>query len=97
VKYLIDIQDLPKLKNKILYFYSSNLEYHEKYKQMISLLEEKDKNLNFFAINIASDVDLIKRFSLVGSPSFIIYKNNKLTNKFNGLISYKSFIKKITS
>lgn len=92
MKFPIKLEEISNIKNKILYFYSSNLEYHDKIIKMISKLDNKEK---FYAINIDSDKDLIKRFNFKSTPTFIIFKNNKQI-KIEGIMPFKNFKKFFT-
>ncbi len=95
MRYLININQLPNLQNKILYFYSRSLAYHDKYQNMI-LKIESEYDLKFFAINIVSDPSLIKRFKLKSTPSFVVYRDGKEVENFYGLLSLKDFKKKLS-
>ncbi len=94
MNYVINFEDVPPLENKILYFYFPEFIFLEKFKKMISSMEGEDSSLNFFAVNIRSDISLKKRFNLVSIPTIIVFKKFKERNRCEGLLPFKE-LKKI--
>ncbi len=55
-----------------IYFYAQWLILHKKMKIMIDKVEQQNKNIKFFAIDIDSFPNLCKRFSVDSIPTIVI-------------------------
>jgi thiol-disulfide isomerase/thioredoxin len=80
--------DLPL---QALYFYASWMPYHHKFITMISKIEEKHKNIAFFAIDVESFPNQCKRFSVESIPEVIILKGGKEVKRISGLTLTSAF------
>jgi thioredoxin-like negative regulator of GroEL len=68
-----------------LYFYASWMPYHKKMITMISKMEEKYKEFDFFAIDVDYFKSFIKRFEIESIPTVILFKNKEEVKKIQGL------------
>lgn len=76
------------------YFYSQRMPLHKKMVSMISKIESKYPNINFFAIDTDFFNTFIKRFNLELLPTIIVFDNGKEMDRFTGvplLSAFKSF------
>ena len=74
-----------------LYFYASWMPYHNKFITMISKIEEKYKNVQFFAIDVDYFKSQCKRFSVNSVPTVVILKDGKEIKRINGLVLTSAF------
>lgn len=74
-----------------LYFYSSWMPYHTKFLTMIGKIEEKYKEISFFAIDIDQFSSQCKRFDIDSIPTILILKNGKEVKRINGLTLTSAF------
>lgn len=74
-----------------LYFYASWMPYHSKFLTMISKIEEKHKNISFFAVDVESFPNQCKRFSVVSIPEVLILKEGKEVKRISGLTLTSAF------
>lgn len=84
--------------NKIiaLYFYSSWMPFHNKMSLMISKIEDKYKDITFYAINTDNFKSLCKIYEVNQIPTVIIKSQNKELTRIVGL-SLTSAFKKVFS
>lgn len=84
--------------NKIiaLYFYSSWMPFHKKMVLMISKIEEKYKDVTFYAINTDNFKSLCKVYDVNQIPTVVIKNSNKELGRIVGL-SLTSAFKKVFS
>lgn len=80
--------DLPL---QALYFYASWMPYHNKFLTMISKIEEKHKNISFFAIDVEAFSSQCKRFSVESIPEIVILKSGKEVKRISGLTLTSAF------
>lgn len=80
--------DLPL---QALYFYASWIPYHKKFLTMISKIEEKYKDIRFFAIDVDQFDSQCKRFSIDSVPTVLILKAGKEVKRINGLVLTSAF------
>jgi thioredoxin 1 len=71
---------------KSLYFYASWMPYHKRMVSMIGKMEQKYKDLGFFAIDTDYFKPLCKRFNIVSVPTIVILKDGKELKRVEGLI-----------
>jgi thioredoxin-like negative regulator of GroEL len=69
-----------------LYFYSSWMPHHKKMMSMLSKMEEKYKDMGFFAVDVDFFKVFCKRFNVTSIPTIIILNNGKELRRINGLI-----------
>lgn len=73
-------------ENQVMYFYSSWMPFHKKMMFMLNKMEQKYKNVVYYAI----DVDLFKglcvRFNITSIPEIILFKDGKKTKNINGVL-----------
>ncbi len=73
---MIYITDEKELKNAEgicgIYFYAQWLHFHKKMKIMIDKVEEQNKNIKFFAIDVDFFSGLCKRFEITNIPTVVI-------------------------
>ena len=75
-----------KPKFQMLYFYASWMPYHKKMINMISKMEQKYKDIDFFAIDVDGFKSFIKRFEINSIPTITILNNGKEIKRLEGLI-----------
>lgn len=82
-----------QIKSKIisLYFYASWMPYHNKMISMIQKIEEKYKDIIFFAIDVDYFKGLCKRFNVASIPEVLILVDGKEIKKINGLVLTSAF------
>lgn len=76
---------------KGLYFYASWMPFHKKMLIMISKMEEKYKNISFFAVDVDYFKSITKRFNVESIPTVLIIENGKEIKKINGLVMTSAF------
>lgn len=84
-------KDLILSKSQSLYFYASWMSYHKKMLFMIDKMEQKYKNVEFFAIDVDFFKNLCKRFEITSIPTVIIINNGEELKRINGLVLTSAF------
>jgi thiol-disulfide isomerase/thioredoxin len=79
------------LRQQSLYFYSSWIPFHKKILTMISQMEEKNKNMLFYAIDVDQFANQCKRFSINSIPTILILQSGKEIKRLSGLTSTSIF------
>lgn len=74
-----------------LYFYASWMPFHNKFITMISKMEEKYKNMFFYAIDVDQFANQCKRFSVSSIPTVLILKEGKEIKRIIGLTLTSAF------
>lgn len=74
-----------------LYFYASWMPYHNKMVTMISKMENKYKDIVFFAIDVDHFKGLCKRFNVTSIPEVIILVDGKEDKRINGVVLASAF------
>ncbi len=74
-----------------LYFYASWMPYHKKFLTMISKMEDKYKDMLFFAIDVDEFKSQCKRFEIDSIPTVIVLKGGKEIKRINGLVLTSAF------
>lgn len=76
------------LKEKIqcLYFYTSWMQCHGKMITMLSKMEKKYPDIEFFGIDLDFFKTFIKRFDVNSVPTVILFKNGKEKKRLTGLV-----------
>jgi thiol-disulfide isomerase/thioredoxin len=74
-----------------LYFYAYWMPYHKKMLTMISKMEEKHKDIAFFAIDVEYFKGLCKRFNVTSIPEVLILVDGKEAKRINGLVLTSAF------
>lgn len=77
-----------------LYFYAPWMPYHSRMTMMISKMEQKYKDVTFYAIDVDFFKNLCKRFEVDSIPTIVILNNIKEFKRVEGVI-LTSVIKKI--
>jgi len=80
--------DLPL---QALYFYASWMPYHNKFLTMISKIEEKHKDISFFAVDVEAFPNQCKRFSVDSIPEVLVLKGGKEVKRISGLVLTSAF------
>lgn len=80
--------DLPL---QALYFYASWMPYHNKFLTMISKIEEKHKDISFFAVDVDAFPNQCKRFSVESIPEVLVLKEGKEIKRISGLVLTSAF------
>jgi len=80
--------DQPK---QAIYFYASWMPYHNKFLTMISKVEEKYKDIIFYAIDVDQFSNQCKRFLITSIPTVILLKGGKELKRINGLVLTSAF------
>lgn len=74
-----------------IYFYASWMPFHSKFLTMISKIEEKHKDISFFAVDVDQFHTQCKRFSIDSIPTVIVLKDGKEIKRINGLVLTSAF------
>ncbi len=74
-----------------LYFYASWMPFHKKMLTMIGKMEEKYKDIAFFAIDVDHFKGLCKRFNVTSIPEVLILVDGKEAKRINGLVLTSAF------
>ena len=74
-----------------LYFYASWMPYHGKFLTMISKMEEKYKDISFFAVDVDAFKNQCTRFSVDSIPTVLVLKEGKEVKRINGLVLTSAF------
>ena len=74
-----------------LYFYAPWMPFHSKFMTMIGQVEEKHKDISFFAINVDQFASRCQRFSINSIPSVVILQGGRETARINGLALTDAF------
>lgn len=74
-----------------LYFYASWMPYHSKFITMIGKMEEKRKDMHFYAIDTDQFRNQCKRFAIDSIPTVLILQDGKEIKRINGLILTSAF------
>jgi thioredoxin-like negative regulator of GroEL len=80
-----------ELSMQALYFYSSWMPFKAKMQLMIERVEEKHKNIAFFAIDVDYFKGLCRRFEVTSIPTVVVFIEGEVVKKLNGLIISKLF------
>lgn len=82
-----------QIKSKItsLYFYAPWMPYHKKMVSMINKMEEKYKDIVFYAIDVDYFKGLCKRFNVTSIPEVIILVDGKEVKRINGVVLVSAF------
>jgi thiol-disulfide isomerase/thioredoxin len=82
-----------QITNKVtsLYFYSSWMPFHKRMLTMIGKIEEKHKDIAFFAIDVDYFKGLCKRFNVTSIPEVLILVNGEEAKRINGLVLTSAF------
>jgi thioredoxin-like negative regulator of GroEL len=80
--------DLPL---QALYFYASWMPYHNKLITMIGKIEEKYKDISFFAVDVDAFPNQCKRFSVNSVPEVLVLKGGKEVRRISGLVLTSAF------
>jgi thioredoxin-like negative regulator of GroEL len=80
--------DLPL---QALYFYASWMPYHNKFLTMISKIEEKHKDISFFAVDVDAFPNQCKRFAVNSVPEVLVLKDGKEVKRISGLVLTSAF------
>jgi len=82
-----------RINNQIqsLYFYASWMPYHKKMMIMLDKMEEKNKNIEFIAIDTDHFKVLCKRFNIDSIPTVLLLKNGKELKRITGLVLTSAF------
>jgi thioredoxin-like negative regulator of GroEL len=65
--------------------------YHSKFITMISKIQEKHKNISFFAVDVEAFPNQCKRFSVNSIPEVVILKAGKEVKRISGLTLTSAF------
>lgn len=89
--FLTQEKDLSLAKIQAIYFYASWMPYHKKMLTMISKIEEKHKEVSFFAIDADHFKGLCRRFSIESIPTVLIISDGIEKKRINGLVMTSAF------
>jgi Thioredoxin domain-containing protein len=78
-------------QQQVLYFYASWMPFHKKMMIMIGKMEEKYKNVKFFAIDVDQFSSLCKRFNITSIPTVLIYSGGIESKRINGVVMTSAF------
>lgn len=92
MQFLVQENDLSFLsKRQVLYFYASWMPFHKKMMIMIGKMENKYKDINFFAIDVDYFRGLCKRFNIESVPTVLILEYGAEKKRINGLVMTSAF------
>ena len=74
-----------------LYFYAQWMPFHKKMLTMISKVEEKHKDVSFFAIDVDHFKGLCKRFNISSIPTVLILNSGMEAKRINGIVMTSAF------
>ena len=80
-----------ELKLHALYFYASWMPYHSKMLIMIDKMEEKHKDIAFFAVDVDAFKGLCRRFDVNSVPTVIITNNGYEIKRITGIVMTSAF------
>lgn len=80
-------------ENQVLYFYSSWMPYHKKMLIMLNKMEEKYKNIIFYAVDVDSFKGICVRFGVTSIPEVLLLKKGKKNKSINGIVLTSAFRK----
>jgi thioredoxin-like negative regulator of GroEL len=80
-----------KTKLIVLYFYASWMPFHKKMMIMISKMEEKYKDISFYAIDVDHFKGFCRRFDIDSIPTVLILEEGKEKKRINGLVMTSAF------
>lgn len=72
--------------NQVLYFYANWMPFHKKMIIMLNKMEEKYKDVIFYAIDVDYFKKLCVRFSVKSIPEIILFKDGINKKNINGII-----------
>jgi thioredoxin-like negative regulator of GroEL len=78
-------------KSQVLYFYAPWMPYHKKMLIMIDKMEQKYKELIFYAIDADHFKGLCRRFSIDSVPTVLIMNNGAEAKRITGLVLTSAF------
>jgi thioredoxin-like negative regulator of GroEL len=73
-------------KVQSIYFYASWMPFHKKMLNIIEKIEEKHKDIGFFAIDVDHFKGLCRRFNIESIPSVLILVDGAEVKRINGLV-----------
>lgn len=79
--------------NQVIYFYAPWMMYHKKMIIMIDKMEQKYKDIIFYAVDVDAFKGLCVRFSITSIPEVLLFKNFKKVKNINGIILTSAFKK----
>lgn len=79
------------LPQQSLYFYANWMPYHKKMITMISKMEEKYKDMPFYAIDVDQFSSQCKRFQVDTVPTVLVLKEGKEIKRISGLVLTSAF------
>lgn len=92
MQFLAQEEDLSINSNfTAIYFYTTWMPFHQKMMVMISKIEEKYKNLKFFAIDADAFNTTCKRFNVNSVPTVIVFVDGKEKKRVEGLVMTSAF------
>lgn len=80
-----------KDKLQVLYFYGSWMPFLKKMATILNKMEDKHKDLEFYAIDVDSFKSQCKRFNISSIPSVLVLKNGKEIKRIEGLVLTSAF------
>jgi thioredoxin-like negative regulator of GroEL len=83
MKFIVEDEDIPEGLG-ILYFYSPWMVFHKRMINILSNIEEKNKNYFFVGINTDVFKDIVKKYKVTSVPTIILV-NKKEKDRIEGL------------
>jgi thiol-disulfide isomerase/thioredoxin len=74
-----------------LYFCSNWMPYHKKMMVMIDKIEQKYKDIVFYAIDVDNFKSLCTRFSIRSIPTIVVISHDEEIKRINGLVLTSAF------
>jgi thioredoxin-like negative regulator of GroEL len=78
---------------QVIYFYAPWMPHHKKMILMLSKMEEKYKDIIFYAVDVDAFKGLCVRFSVSSIPEVLLFKNNKKVKNITGIVLTSAFKK----
>lgn len=92
MEYLLPEETL-KLNNKfqVFYFYSTWMNFHNRFSKLISSFEEKNNNYKFTAIDVDIHKQLCNTYQVKSIPTIIIMVDGKEIKRCHGMLLSTAF------
>jgi len=71
---------------QVLYFYGTSMPFHKRMSSILLNLEDKNKDMSFYSIDVYLVKTFIKRFGLKDLPTVCIFKSGKEIKRVTGIV-----------
>lgn len=91
MNFITNEKDLINYHTQALYFYAPWMVYHKKMLIMIDKMENKYKDIKFFAIDVDTFKVLCKRYNVNSIPTVLLIKNGNEVKRVDGMVMTSAF------